>query len=354
MSCGSSLKRISGRSLQPRIEEDLRNRLRPKLEEELRPKLVAALRPGLEAAVRTALINELTPRIELELKARLAKNLVAQKAAEAPESKAEPAPLPVRGTASAAVAESDGERILESISTPAFSVDKTGVCTYMSAAWTQFSGYGTDEVMDKPLADFFSATNRRAITAMLTGIANGTAMRFEQQAQLMRKEGDFVWAEINAAPLYSFSGDLIGACGTLRNAGELRRITEHAEADGVKLLLLVDQLEAAALLEDQEGNIQQVNPVFCALFSLEAASYSLEGLPVSEILEQVSQRFKDPEAYLRHVADMRGADDDVKGEAFALADDRIIEQDYLAVTAGDKIAGRIWLFREVRGHAARA
>ncbi len=332
-------------ALQPRIEEELRKRLRPKLEEELRPKLIAALRPGLEAEVRTALVKELTPGVELELK-----TLAAQKAADEQAVKEEQVAAPA---AAAPVVDSGFERVLASMNVPVFSVDKTGVCTYMSPAWAQFSGHTADETVGKQLIDFFDDKSRRAITAMLVGVSNGTALRFEQQGALMRKGGDPLWVEISAAPLYSSSGEPNGVCGSMRDAAESRRIVEQAEADGVRLLLLVDQIDTGVLLENREGNIQQVNPAFCALLSVDAAPYSLEGLPVSDLLEQVSQGFIGPEGFLRRVADMRSAGDDVKGESFILADGRVIEQDFLAVTVGDEAAGKVWLFREVRRNLAR-
>ncbi len=336
-------------ALQPRIEEELRKRLRPKLEEELRPKLIAALRPGLEAEIRTALAKELAPRVELELKARFAKSLAGQKASgQQNDKEAANVSLPP-----ALAADSASERVLASLSVPVFSVDKTGVCTYMSPAWAQFSGFTAGEAVGKQLTDFFSAANRRAIGAMLVGVCNGTALRFEQQGALERKNSDPLWVEISVAPLYTSSGEPNGVCGAIRDAGEIRRITDQAEADGVRLLLLVDQIDTSVLLEDQEGNIQQVNPAFCALLSVAKAPYSLEGLQVSEILEQVSQVFIGPEGFLRRIADMRDSGEDVKGESFILADGRVIEQDYLAVTVGDDAVGRVWLFREVRRRAAR-
>jgi PAS domain S-box-containing protein len=338
-------------ALQPSIEEELRKRLRPKLEEELRPKLIAALRPGLEAEVRTALIKELTPRVELELKARFARTLAEQKAADEQAAKEVAPPAPV--LAVPAAADSGFERVLASMNIPVFSVDKTGVCTYMSPAWVQFSGYTAEETVGKQLTDFFNESNRRAITAVLIGVCNGTSLRFEQQGMLAKKDCDPLWVEISAAPLYSSSGELNGVCGTLRDAAEARRIVDQAEADGVRLLLLVDQIDTGVLLENREGNIQQVNPAFCALLSVADAPYSLEGLPVSEILEQVSQGFIGPEGFLRRIADLRNAGEDVKGESFILADGRVIEQDYLAVTVGEEIVGRVWLFREVRRQSAR-
>lgn len=347
-------------AIQPRIEEELRKRLRPKLEEELRPKLIAALRPGLEAEIRTALVKELTPRVELELKARFAKTLAEQKAADEQTAKevalATPPPMPAVTAAPAVAADSGFERVLASMNVPVFSVDKTGVCTYMSPAWAQFSGYTIDETIGKQLTDFFDAGNRRAITAMLVGVCNGTALRFEQQGALARKGSAPLWVEISVAPLYLSNGEPNGACGTIRDAGETRRIADQAEADGVRLLLLVDQIDTGVLLENHEGNIQQVNPAFCALLSVADAPYSLEGMPVSEILEQISQGFIGPEGFLRRIAEMRDAGVDVKSESFILADGRVVEQDYLVVSVGDESVGRVWLFREVRraGRPARA
>ena len=340
-------------ALQPRVEEELRARLRPKLEEELRPKLIAALRPGVEAEVRTALIQELTPRIELELKARFAKTLAARKVADQQAARLEPVATPVVPTALAvppapsAAPDSGFERVLASMNMPVFSVDRDGVCSYVSPAWSQFSGYTSADVVGKHLVEFFVPADRRAIGTLLSGIVSGAALRFEQQGALTRQGSEPLWVEISAAPLYSAGGEPMGVCGAIRDATESRRIAEQAEADGVRLLLLVDQIDTGVVLEDGDGNIQQVNPALCTLLALDAAPYSLEGMAVTELLERVSKGFIGPDGFLRRVAEIRGAGEDAKDESFVMADGRVIEQDYLAVTVGDNTVGRLWLYREM-------
>ena len=341
-------------ALQPRVEEELRARLRPKLEQELRPKLIAALRPGVEAEVRTALIRELTPRVELELKARFAKTLAAQRTTGQQPVFAEAAPAAVVTDVSPAAGNSGAERLLASMSTPLFSLDKTGVCNYVSPAWAMFSGYATSDIVGKHLVDFFADADRRAIMSMLTGISNGTALRFEQQGALVRKGSEPLWVEINAAPLCSSSGESIGVCGVIRDAAESRRTADQAEADGVRLLLLVDQIDTGVILEDSAGNIQQANPALCTLLSLDAAPYSLEGMPVMELLERASGGFIGPEGFLRRVAEMRGSTEDLKGESFVMADGRVLEQDYVAVTVGNSTVGHLWLYREMLRPQARS
>ncbi len=331
-------------ALRPKIEEELRAKLRTALEEELRPKLIAALRPGVEAELRSSVTQELTPRIELELKARFAKSLAAQKAAERAEMAPPAAPAPALSSP-AAVANSAFERVLASLNMPVFSTDTNGVCTYCSPAWAQFSGSTASDTVGKPLSEFFVAASQRGVSVFLHGIANGTALRFEYQGALARKRGDPLWVEISAAPLYSASGEPVGVCGSLRDAVEWRRVSEQAEADGVRLLLLVDQIDTGVVVEDRDGNIQQTNPALCALLSLDAAPYSLEGMPVTDLLELASKGFIGPEGFLRRVAEIRAAGEDAKGETFVMADGRVIQHDYLAVTVGDHAAGYVWLFK---------
>lgn len=332
--------------LQPRIEEELRTRLRPKLEQELRPKLIAALRPGIEAEVRTALLKELTPRVELELKARFAKTLAAQRTANEQAAAAEPPPTPAVVTASPV--DSTKERMLASISVPLFTVDRTGVCGYVSPAWLQFSGFAASELVGRPLVDFFVDKDRRAIAALLSGIGNGTALRFEQYGYFQRKEGEPLWVEVSAAPLVAASGETTGVCGVIRDATEAQRVADQAEADGVRLLLLVDQIDTGVILEDSASNVQQANAALCTLLSLEAAPYSLEGMPVPELLESVAKRFIGPEGFLRRVAEMRAATADSKGESFVMVDGGVIELDRLVVTVGDNAVGYVWLFRQMQ------
>ncbi len=332
-------------ALQPRVEEELRAKLRLKLEEELRPQLMAALRPAIEADVRAVLVKELTPRVELELKARFARTLMAQKAAEAPTLSA------VAGSAVEKSLRSDTqraafERIFASLDAPIFTLDANGICTYMSPAWAQLSGHTPEAATGKPLAEFFAPADRRSIGAFFSSMADGSALRFERQGALAVKGGEPRWVEVRAAPLHDTAGGAPGVCGQVRDATELKRLVDQAESDSVRLLLLVDQIDTGVILENRDGNIQQVNPAFCQVLALDAAPYSLEGMAVTELFERVSSSVMGGEAFVRHIADLRGAGDDVNGDSITMADGREVRLDYLAVSAGENIAGRVWLVRE--------
>lgn len=329
--------------LRPQIEEELRSKLRTKLEEELRPQLIAALRPGLEAEVRTQLQQELTPRVELELKTRMARSLATQMQNTIPPApKAEAAPKNEDNAGNRKF-----ERVLASLSEPVFSIDKNLKCMYLSAAWASLAGLPADAVGRK-FAEFFEEGDRRGVEKMLNGVCEGTGLRFDYQARLTRKDAPPLWVELKTAPLYSPEGQVEGVCGTLHDATDARRVAEDMELSGVRLLLLIDQIDTGVLLEDHDGNIQQVNPAFCALLSVDAAPYSLAGLPTRDLLGQIAGVFIDREGFERRMAEIQQAGADVKSEMIMLADGRVVEQDYLEVSVDGGNGGHIWLFREIR------
>ncbi|HTD89743.1 MAG TPA: hypothetical protein VK663_03705, partial [Burkholderiales bacterium] len=64
--------------------------------------------------------------------------------------------------------------------------------------------------------------------------------------------------------------------------------------------------------------------------------------------------FIGPEGFLRRIAEMRGSTEDLKGESFVMADGRVLEQDYVAVTVDNSTVGHLWLYREMLRPQARS
>ena len=336
--------------LRPRVEEALRVKLvaalRPKIEDELRTSLAAALRPRLEAEVRAQLETALTPRIELELRTRFARQIADMKAQvngrEQEQDTAVAAPVVPSETAPH---DHGAARLLACLSDSAFATDVLGVLTEVNAAWTQLSGRGEGESKGKALADFFAGDERSGVEAFLGRIAQGTAIRFVHEALLERGDGDTVWVEVRAAPLTLASGEAAGVCGVLREATEARRAAAELEDTSLRLLLLVDESDAGVLMEDAEGAILQVNPAFCALFSVQAAPFSFEGGLAAELIQQIALAFADVDELLTCMARIRAAAEDVDGFEIALSRGGPARLSYRAVAEDGPARGHLWIFR---------
>ena len=190
--------------LRPVVEKELRAKLiavlRPQIEQELRQKLVAALRPVLEAEIRTKLAAALEPRIAQEQAAR---GRGAGATAEEP------------GAASTATSTAH-LRLLECIRETVFQTDLAGNSSYVNARWTKLTGYGPDETLCKPLAQFFVPEDQPGVAEYLAGIAHGSAVPVAFEARLARKTGAPLRVTLRAAIFTTESGANAGVCGTLR------------------------------------------------------------------------------------------------------------------------------------------
>ena len=204
--------------LRPIVEKELRAKLlaalRPQIEEELRQKLIAALRPVLEAEIRAKLTTALEPRVAHELRVR-SKNQVAHAAQEQAPRGTDAGAVAEPGAASAAES-APHLRILECIREAVFQTDLAGNGVYVNARWTKLTGYGSDETLRKPFAQFFVPEDQRGVADYLDGIARGTEGPVIFEARVARKVGTPLQVVMRAAPLTTNTGVSTGVCGTLR------------------------------------------------------------------------------------------------------------------------------------------
>ena len=111
------------------------------------------------------------------------------------------------------------QRLLECLKEAVFQTDLAGKNVYVNPAWTQLTGYSSDDTLGRRLAEFFIAQDQRGMALCLDRIARGMATPPFFKAYLARKVGAPLRVEVRAAPLTTISGDIIGVCGTLRDAG---------------------------------------------------------------------------------------------------------------------------------------
>jgi PAS domain S-box-containing protein len=196
--------------LRPLIEEELRGKLiialRPQIEEELRHKLIAALRPVLETEIRAKLTAALEPRVAEELRSQW-KSQAAQH--EQSSVMAEP------GVTATHEAETN-QRLLECIRETVFRTDLSGNSVYVNARWTKLTGFGADETLSKPLAQFFVVEDQHGVADYLDAVARGATVPVVFEARLTRKSAIPLRVALRAAPLTSVTNATIGVCGTLR------------------------------------------------------------------------------------------------------------------------------------------
>ena len=160
--------------------------------------------------------------MEFELRARLENQLAraTQAQIQTPQEPSTHAAAPrqsPRATAASAIV--PPQRLLECMKEAVFQTDLAGKNVYVNLEWTRLTGYSVDSTLGRRLAEFFIAEDQRSVAICLDRIARGRASPLFVEAYLARGADRPLRVEVRAAPLTTISGEIIGVCGTLRDAG---------------------------------------------------------------------------------------------------------------------------------------
>jgi two-component system cell cycle sensor histidine kinase/response regulator CckA len=146
-----------------------------------------------------------------------------------------------------------------------FIIDREGMVRYISPAITRVTGYDPADLIGRPFTDYMPEEQKKKARETLKALFEGKIIEGFRQT-VVRKDGEFVHVEINAAPIMKCS-EIVGIQGAIRDI--TRRKAEEVELK--KLSLAVQQSPVGILITDAEGNIEYVNPSFEA-----ATGYSFD------------------------------------------------------------------------------
>lgn len=172
--------------------------------------------------------------------------------------------------------ESHFRHLVETANDLVWAVDREGRWTYLSPRATrQIFGCEPEDMLGERLVDSQPESDRERTTAMLARVMNdGTASHFET-VHRNRKGGEAVLS-LNATPLRSARGAIVGVTGTATDITELKaKEHELSEALGEQRLIFDSVSEGLVLVRNRV--IQKCNAKFAEMLGY--ASAELTGQP---------------------------------------------------------------------------
>jgi diguanylate cyclase (GGDEF)-like protein/PAS domain S-box-containing protein len=144
------------------------------------------------------------------------------------QSNADPGPRPVASLgvpASVAFGASEERyrQIIELISEGIWALDVDSHTTFVNPALADMLGYTVEEMLGRSLFDFIDADERAAAAAKIERRRAGLAEHHD--SKLVDKQGNPVWAAVNAAPLLDDAGQYAGTLAVVTNVTD-RRVAE--------------------------------------------------------------------------------------------------------------------------------
>ncbi len=200
-----------------------------------------------------------------------------------------------------------------------------------------------DELEGKTYHEFFTPESNEKIQTEQSSRGKGVASSYE--VELVGKHGRKRNVVISGAPVFSADGQYHSRMGTFTDVTERR---QHEEKLVSALSLLSATLESTGdgiLVVNTEGKMVNFNKEFLSMWRIPHSV--IETRDDDQALAFVLDQLEDPEAFLQKVRElyaMPGAD---SYDELLFKDGRVFERYSQPQRVGDKIAGRVWCFRDV-------
>lgn len=114
-----------------------------------------------------------------------------------------------------------------------------------------------------------------------------------------------------------------------------------------RLSALIQNLQSAVLVENEERKIALVNKEFCLLFNIPVDPEFMIGVDCSQSAEQVKDLFKEPEEFVNRITKILNNKEIVTNEILYLNDGKILERDFIPIYANNHYSGHLWQYRDV-------
>lgn len=114
-----------------------------------------------------------------------------------------------------------------------------------------------------------------------------------------------------------------------------------------RLYSLISGLDTGILLEDENRKIILTNQRFCNFFQIPLSPEYLIGQDCSNAAEQSKHLFKNPEHFTERIAQLLEKREKAIADEVVMANNTILERDYIPIFNDDEYLGHLWSYRDV-------
>ena len=237
------------------------------------------------------------------------------------------------------------ETVFENINDGYISMDLFGNVQQMNNNAKEFFGYNIEEeelnVFNLIFPDDFEHASKSFVT--LTKEGSFTNYR----TRVLTKDKQVKWVQINGNLLTDKENNATGAQGIIRDITSEKRSKDLLTKSENSLSSLIENLDSAVLLEDENRKIKLVNNKFCKLFRTTSSPDELIGKDCTAIVNESIKLFKNPEKLISRIILILLKKQPVIGDEVTMLDGSILERDYVPILDGKKYKGHLWTYKDI-------
>lgn len=156
--------------------------------------------------------------------------------------------------------------LVESLGQVIFNLDKDGKCSFLSNAWNQVTGFTQQESLGIPFLSFVSNDHVKLFWIKFGNLLRGAKSSFNEQLQLVHKNGEKTWVRILAKSTRDFNNKVNGVFGTIENINHKysSELLLHESSEKLKTILNSSK-EIILTLNLERNQIENVNDAIALL-----------------------------------------------------------------------------------------
>ncbi|MDY6952186.1 MAG: PAS domain S-box protein [Thermodesulfobacteriota bacterium] len=222
-------------------------------------------------------------------------------------------------------------------------IDKDLNVLRVNEAFLTMSASSKTEAIGNKCYDLFAGPFCHTDACPVNRILRGEE-RVEYDAEKRRKDGNTVPCIVMSTPFRGLSGELLGIVQDFKDITE-RKLAEEALQESEELLrATLDSTGDGILAVNEAGKVTHANRRFAEMWRIPKAL--IDTRDDSALLAYVLSQLEEPETFLSRVQKLYGTSEE-DFDTLIFKDGRVFERFTSPLIRDEKIAGRVWSFRDV-------
>jgi PAS domain S-box-containing protein len=167
------------------------------------------------------------------------------------------------------------------------------------------------------------------------------------RTRILTRSKQVKWIQINGVLVFDVENKPIGAQGIIRDVTSEKKAENLLIESESMLSSLIDNIDSAVLLEDENRNIILTNTKFCELFNITVSPDTLIGESCFTTENNNKILFKNPKKFISRIADVLEHKQQVLGDELMMVDGTILERDFIPILKGNEYKSHLWTYKNV-------
>ena len=247
-----------------------------------------------------------------------------------------------------AQAEADRYRTLvEDLKEVVFQIDRQGRWSFLNPAWTGLTGLPVEGCLGQAFLGFLHPADNPRYLNMLTYAVDTGQTVFDGEFRIPTQAGEVKWVEAHQRIAFDEAGVVLGISGTLNDITERKHTEIVLRVATSRLRALIENMQAAILVETEGRKIALLNETFCQMFQVPVPAHALVESDTRDLLEACLPLLAAPEGFLPRQEEVAAARVPVQGEELELTDGRILSRDFVPILVGEEYLGHLWQYHDI-------